>query len=81
MAECDPNYRNPQKESVLLMAAEGYGFDDALSYYKNLMKHLGWKELGTVLAGGVMKVGDIQGHKELKDAYELGKAVAGGNGL
>lgn len=81
VAECDPNYRNPQKESVLLMAAEGYGFDDALSYYKNLMKHLGWKELGTVLAGGVMKAGDIQGHKELKDAYELGKAVAGGNGL
>ena len=81
VAECDPNYSNPKKESVLLMAAEGYGFDDALSYYKNLMKHLGWKELGTVLAGGVMKVGDISGHKELKEAYELGKTVAGGKGL
>ena len=81
VAECDPNYRNPKKESVLLMAAEGYGFDDALVYYQNLMKHLGWKELGHVLAGGVMKVGDIKDHKELKEAYELGKFVAAGNGL
>ena len=58
VAECDPNYHNPKKESVLLMAAEGYGFDDALTYYQNLMKHLGWTE-----------------------AYELGKAIAQGNGL
>ncbi len=81
VAECDPNYANPKKEAVLLMAAEGYGFDDALGYYKNLMKHLGWKDLGNVLAGGVMKVGDIKDRKELKDAYELGKAVAAGDGL
>ena len=81
VAECDANYRNPVKEAVLLMAAEGFGFDDALTYYENLMKHLGWKNRGHVLAGGVMKVGDIAGHKELKEAYELGKAVAKGNGL
>lgn len=81
VAECDKNYQNPVKEAVLLMAAEGYGFDDALQYYKNLMKHLGWKDRGQVLAGGVMKVGDIAGHKELKEAYDLGKAVAAGNGL
>ena len=81
VAECDPNYANPKKESVLLMAAEGYGFDDALQYYQNLMKHLNWTERGYVLAGGVMKVGDINGHKELDDAYNLGKVVAQGNGL
>ena len=81
VAECDPNYRNPKKESVLLMAAEGYGFDDALTYYQNLMKHLGWTERGHVLAGGVMKIGDINGHKELNQAYELGKVVAKGNSL
>ena len=80
VAECDENYRNPKKDSVLLMAAEGYGFDDALTYYKNLMKHLGWTDLGHVLAGGVMKVGDIKGNKKLKEAYELGKTV-GGNSL
>ena len=81
VAECDPNYANPKKESVLLMAAEGYGFDDALQYYQNLMKHLGWKELGHVLAGGVMKVGDIKGSEKLREAYELGKKSAAGNGL
>ncbi|MBQ6006366.1 MAG: flavodoxin family protein [Selenomonadaceae bacterium] len=81
VAECDSNYANPKKESVLLMAAEGYGFDDALQYYQNLMKHLGWTERGHVLAGGVFKVGDIKGHKELNEAYELGKTVAQGNGL
>lgn len=81
VAECDANYQNPVKEAVLLMAAEGFGFDDALTYYENLMKHLGWKDRGHVLAGGVMKVGDIAGHKELKEAHELGKAVAKGNGL
>ena len=48
---------------------------------QNLMKHLGWTERGHVLAGGVMKVGDIKGHKELNDAYEPGKALAQGNGL
>ena len=80
VAECDPNYQNPKKESVLLMAAEGYGFDDALQYYQNLMKHLGWTDLGHILAGGVMKVGDIKDHKELNQAYELGKKV-GGNSL
>ena len=37
--------------------------------------------MGTVLAGGVMKVGDIHGHKELKEAYGLGKTAAGGDGL
>lgn len=81
VAECDANYRNPVKEAVLLMAAEGFDFDDALTYYENLMKHLGWKDRGHVLAGGVMKVGDIAAHKELREAYELGKAVAKGNGL
>ena len=45
------------------------------------MIHLGRTERGHVLAGGVMKVGDIKGHKELNDAYELGKALAQGNGL
>lgn len=81
VAECDKNYQNPIKESVLLMAAEGYGFDDALTYYQNLMKHLGWKDLGAVLAGGVLKIGDINGHKELNEAYELGKSVATSNSL
>ena len=39
VAECDPNYRNPKKESVLIMAAEGYGFEETL-YWDVLCK--GW---------------------------------------
>ena len=59
VAECDPNYRNPKKESALIMAAEGYGFEETLYWYDRLEKHLGWKSIGKVLCGGVMAVGDI----------------------
>ena len=66
---------------VLRLGREPHGLARGSRQYKNLMKHLGWKDLGNVLAGGVMKVGDIKDRKELKDAYELGKAVAAGDGL
>ena len=36
VAECDPNYRNPKKESVLIMAAEGYGFEETLYWFSML---------------------------------------------
>lgn len=75
VAECDPNYRNPKKESVLIMAAEGHGFEESEYWYDRLEKHLGWKSLGKILCGGVMAVGDIKDKQELKDAYELGKAI------
>ena len=61
--------------SVLLMAAEGHGFEDAVLYFDHLMEHLRWKNLGKVLCGGVMDVGDAQGRKELDDARELGKSI------
>lgn len=76
VAECDPNYRNPKKETVLLMAAEGNGFEESLFWYDRLEKHLGWKSLGKVLCGGVMAVGDIEGRTELSEAYELGKRIS-----
>lgn len=75
VAECDPNYQNPRKESVLLMAAEGHGFEETLYWYDRLEKHLGWKSIGKVLCGGVMAVGDIAGKVELQEAYELGKSI------
>jgi multimeric flavodoxin WrbA len=76
VAECDPNYRNPQKDAILLMSAEGYGFDDAVRYYKSLMKHLHWRDLGQILAGGVMAVGDIKGKPALAEARKLGASIA-----
>ena len=75
VAECDANYRNPQKKTVLLMAAEGYGFEESQYWYDQLERHLGWKSLGKVLCGGVMEIGDIKGKKELEDAYRLGSSI------
>ena len=75
VAECDPDYRNPKKESVLIMAAEGYGFEETLYWYEHLEKHLGWKSIGKVLCGGVMAIEDIAGKPELQEAYNLGKSI------
>lgn len=67
--------RGNGRAAVLLMAAEGHGFEDAALYYDHLMEHLRWKNLGKVLCGGVMDVGDIEGRKELDAARELGRSL------
>ncbi len=67
--------RGNGRASALLMAAEGRGFEDVLTYYDHLMEHLKWENLGHVLAGGNGDVGDIEGKAELKQAYELGKSI------
>lgn len=67
--------RGRGRASVLLMAAEGSGFADALSYYRHLTDHLQWRDLGHVLAGGVMNAGDIQGRPELDEARRLGSSL------
>ena len=67
--------RGNGRSSALLMAAEGHGFEDVVLYYDHLMEHLKWTNLGHVLCGGVMSVGDIEGRQELNDARELGKSV------
>ena len=76
VAECDPRYRNPRKESVLIMAAEGAGFEESEHWYDHLEKHIGWKSLGKVLCGWVAQPGDIGGKPELKQAYELGRSIS-----
>ncbi len=67
--------RGNGKSSALLMTAEGHGFDDAVLYYDHLMEHLRWKNLGHVLAGENMKVGDIKGKTEIEQVYALGKSI------
>ena len=57
------------------MAAEGFGFDDAVSYYKSLMKHLYWNDLGQVFAGRVMAVEYIEGKSVLEEARKLGVTI------
>lgn len=75
VAECNSDYQNPIKETALIMAAEGNGFEETLYWYDRLEKHLGWKSIGKVLCGGVMAAGDITGKAELQEAYQLGKSI------
>lgn len=78
VAEKDSNYRNPRKDCIMLMAAEGDSkdnFEPVEHYYHSLVKHLGWNNLGEVYAGGVMGVGDIKGHPALDDAYKLALSI------
>lgn len=67
--------RGNGKSSALLMAAEGHDFEDVLTYYDHLTKHLRWKNLGHVLASGNMDDGDINGKTELQQAYDLGNSI------
>ena len=67
--------RGHGRAGVLLMAAEGNGFEDVLAYYKHLMQHLRWASLGHVLAEGNGEVGDIEGKPELAQAYALGASI------
>ena len=78
VAECNAGYANPRKECVMLMAAEGASrdnFEPVLHYYEALLRHMGWKNLGTVLAGGVLAVGDIRGKPVLEEAQNLGRSL------
>ena len=67
--------RGHDRSCALLMAAEGHGFEDVTLYFDHLMEHLHWKNLGHVLAGGNMNVGDIKEKTEIQEAYNLGKSV------
>ena len=75
IAEKDPNYRNPVKQSVLIMDAEGAGFEESEYWYDHLERHIGWKSLGKVLCGYVTQPGDVDGKPEVEKAYNLGKSI------
>ena len=76
VAECNPGYKNPEKDCVLLMAAAGSDYAEVKNYYDGLMGHLNWNSLGAVLAGGVDAIGDIKGKPELEEARKLGASIA-----
>lgn len=78
VAECNADYANPQKDCVLLMAAEGDTPDNSkpvLDYYNALTGFLKWKSLGHVLAGGVLEAGAIKGKPALEEARKLGMSL------
>lgn len=78
VAELNPNYANPVKECILLMAGEGEGEDNfapVRHYYQALTHQLGWQDIGIIYAGGNMAVGDIIGKPQLEDARILGASI------
>lgn len=78
VAEKNSDYSNPQKDCIMLMAAEGDtkdNFEPVEHYYHSLLKHLGWNNLGEIYAGGVMSIGDIKGHPALEKAYKLALSI------
>jgi multimeric flavodoxin WrbA len=75
IAEGDPLYQLPKKESALLMAAESQDFEEVIYYYNKLMNHISWTNLGVVTVGDVMSIGDIKGKPGLEDAKKLGASI------
>lgn len=80
VAELTPNYENPKKDCILLMAAEGNtedNFAPVKAFYEGLTAHLGWNNVGIIYAGGNMNAGDILNKPEqLKEAEALGRALS-----
>lgn len=75
VAECNADYANPVKDCALIMAAEGdspENWKPALDYYEALTGFLKWRDLGRVLAGGVLAAGAVAGKPALEEARKFG---------
>lgn len=78
VAECNANYANPAKDCALIMAAGDDTPDNwkpAVDYYKSLVGFLQWRNLGMVLAGGVLEAGAVAGKPAVEEARKLGAAI------
>jgi multimeric flavodoxin WrbA len=72
------DYHTPHKDCLLMIAAEGSfeeNFKPIVDYYKNLLNFLGWTDKGILLAGGVLRAGDIEKTPYLADAEKLGESL------
>lgn len=75
VSESYPDYHSPAKDCILLMAAGSDEYEETVQYYNGLWKHLGWNNIGQVLAKDVINIGDIKGKPELEAARELGASI------
>lgn len=78
VAECNPDYANPVKECVLIMAAEGDTPDNwkpVLDYYHALTSFLKWHDKGQILAGGVLQAGAVAGTPIIEEARQFGASL------
>jgi len=60
------------------MAAEGDTPDNwkpVLDYYQSLLGFMNWKDLGCILAGGVLAAGSVAGHPALDEARAMGASL------
>lgn len=68
------------KRSVLLMAYADTAPKEAepiLLHYHTLLRYLGWKDSGTVVAAGMWPAGAVNGTEYSRQAYELGRKCFG----
>lgn len=75
VAETDPSYANPRKDCGLIMAAEGNTPDNwkpVLDYYNSLVHFMQWRDIGQVLAGGVLEAGAVSGTPVVEEARLFG---------
>lgn len=78
VAECNADYANPVKDCALIMAAEGDSAENwkpMLDYYDALVRFLKWRDRGRILAGGVLKAGEVAGRPVIAEAREFGRSL------
>lgn len=75
VTEESPDLATPPKKAMLIMAAQGDGFEETVFWYNGIMKHLGWTDCGQVLASGVEKPGDVKGTPFIEQARKLGASI------
>jgi len=75
VSEGNPGYQTPPKQVALLMVAGDNDFSLVTYWYDHLLDHLAWKDIGQVLCGNVLVLGDIDGRPELMDAENLGRSI------
>lgn len=70
--------KGSEKRSVLLMAYADTAPEEAepmISHYHTLLRYLGWKDCGIVVAAGMWPAGAVNGPKYSRMAYELGRKL------
>ena len=75
VAEGNPGYQSPPKKCALLMVAGDDDFSLATYWYDHLLDHLAWTNIGKVLCGHALVIGDIKDRPELRDAETLGASI------
>ena len=70
--------KGASKKSVFLMAYADNSKAEAEAmtmHYKTLIRYLGWKDAGMVIAPGVWTAGSVKNTKYVEEAYQLGKKI------